>query len=167
MLIPVYRQSASRWLFKSSPGGGCPGGNWTHDLLIANQTPYRYTATPHMFNNIKSDKKAVHYEYTWHVCWYRYVAAAAVGRWRHKHLLTVVAPVDRCQWELAAKYNRVVHEVWRGNKAAYTRLGRVSTGHQPLSQLVLVRTSLIRFYSIVTLVPPISTMDVWRGITYW
>ena len=75
-LIPVYRQSAHRWLFESSPAVGChyftpglrspsqlknvtvlrsepsytdrdvnnlpklvtqlcPGGNWTHDLLIA------------------------------------------------------------------------------------------------------------------------------------
>ena len=86
-LIPVYRQSARRWLFKSSPAVGChyfppglrspsqpknitvlrpvpsyttvlgdrhrgvnnllkavtqlcPDGNWTHDLLIASQTPF-------------------------------------------------------------------------------------------------------------------------------
>ena len=86
-LIPVYGQSARRWLFKSSLGCHyflpglrspsqlknvtvlrpvpsytawcqrhigvnnlpkvvtqlCPGGNWTHDLLIASPTPYRYT----------------------------------------------------------------------------------------------------------------------------
>jgi len=87
-LIPVYRQSASRWLLKSSPAVDCHyfqpglwspslpknvtllrpvpsytaswhigvnnlpkvvmqlGGNWTHDLLIANPLPYRYTTTP-------------------------------------------------------------------------------------------------------------------------
>jgi len=92
-LMPVYRQSARMWLFKSSPSSRlpllstrpavmspsqsknvtevrpvpnytawlqrhidvnnlpkvatqlCPGGNWTHDLLIASPTPYR-TATP-------------------------------------------------------------------------------------------------------------------------
>jgi len=33
--------------------------------------------------------------------------------------------------------------------------------------LCCVSTVTIMSYSTVTLVPPISTMDVWRGITYW